>query len=162
MRGVYAVNSFFCKKMESSLIMSVSTSPKYYLVKAMIDWCCDNGHTPYMAVQVDEHTTVPMAFVQNHQIVLNLSATATQGMTINPQYITFSARFGGVAQTVKVPIGHILSIFAKETGEGMPFHFEPLPTKISPTDTKSTETASTPTLSPEKTPPTRPHLRIIK
>lgn len=147
--------------------MSVSTSPKYYLVKAMIEWCCDNGHTPYMAVQVDEHTTVPMAFVQNHQIVLNLSVSATQGMGINPEYITFSARFGGVAQTVKVPIGHILSIFAKETGEGMPFHFEPLPIKTSPTDTKSTETsltetASTPTLSPEKTPTTRPHLRIIK
>ena len=144
--------------------MSVSTSPKYYLVKAMIDWCCDNGHTPYMAVQVDEHTTVPMAFVQNNQIVLNLSVTATQGMTINPQYITFSARFGGVAQTVKVPIGHILSIFAKETGEGMPFHFEPFPDALAADALTADNTAELaedlPPQSEDK--PTRPHLRIIK
>lgn len=142
--------------------MSVSTSPKYYLVKAMIDWCCDNGHTPYMAVQVDEHTTVPMAFVQNHQIVLNLSATATQGMTINPQYITFSARFGGVAQTVKVPIGHILSIFAKETGEGMPFHFEAFPDAL-PEALAADNAADVGEALPQpEDKPTRPHLRIIK
>ena len=102
--------------------MNISTKP--YLIRALYEWCLDSSYTPYLAVWVNEYTRVPPQYVQDNQIVLSISTTATKDLMIDNDWISFHARFGGVAQEVWVPIGHVMSIFAKETGEGMGFEVE--------------------------------------
>jgi stringent starvation protein B len=99
-------------------------SAKPYLIRAICEWCADNGLTPYLAVKVNGQTRVPMAFVCNGEIVLNISANATRKLTIDNDWVNFNARFGGVSQEVAVPIGAVAGIFAKETGYG--FAFQPV------------------------------------
>ena len=96
-------------------------SAKPYLVRAICEWCADNGLTPYLAVKVDARTRVPAAFVRNGEIVLNISATATRRLTIDNEGIQFNARFSGVSQEVSVPMSAVSGIFAKETGYGFAF-----------------------------------------
>ena len=96
-------------------------SAKPYLVRAICEWCADNGLTPYLAVRVNLQTRVPAAFVKNGEIVLNVSPTATRKLTIDNQWIQFTARFNGSSQEVSVPIGAVIGIFAKETGYGFSF-----------------------------------------
>ncbi|WP_027009101.1 ClpXP protease specificity-enhancing factor [Conchiformibius kuhniae] len=101
-----------------------SPSTKPYLLRALWQWCEDNGYTPYIAVWVNEHTRVPMQFVQDNQIVLSISAAATKDLQMDNEWISFHARFHGESQEVWVPVGHVQGIFAKETGEGMGFEVE--------------------------------------
>src|SRR4029079_15808723 len=96
-------------------------SAKPYLVRAICEWCADNGLTPYLAVRVNPQTLVPAAFVKNGEIVLNVSATATRKLTIDNQWIQFTARFNGASQEVSVPMIAVSGIFAKETGYGFSF-----------------------------------------
>lgn len=92
-----------------------------YLVRAIYEWCCDNGLTPYVAVRVDETTRVPMEFVKNGEIVLNLGPDATRNLKIGNELIQFSARFGGVSREISVPIATVAGIFARENGHGLAF-----------------------------------------
>ena len=96
-------------------------SAKPYLVRAISEWCADNGFTPYLAVKVDARTRVPMAYVKKGEIVLNISASATRNLTIDNEWVQFSARFAGVSQEVSVPMVAVAGIFAKETGYGFAF-----------------------------------------
>jgi stringent starvation protein B len=96
-------------------------SAKPYLVRAICEWCADNGLTPYLAVKVDSRTRVPAAFVKNGEIVLNVSAAATRRLTIDNDWVQFNARFAGVSQEVSVPMNAVSGIFAKETGYGFAF-----------------------------------------
>lgn len=97
---------------------------KPYLIRAIHEWCCDNGFTPYIAVAVDERTRVPREFVQDGQIVLNVGYDATNRLQIGNDQITFQARFGGVARDLLVPIGNVAAIYARENGAGMAFEPE--------------------------------------
>ena len=99
-------------------------SAKPYLVRAICEWCADNGLTPYLAVKVDARTRVPKAYVKNGEIVLNISASATRNLTIDSEWVQFSARFAGVSQEVSVPMIAVAGIFAKETGYGFAFSVE--------------------------------------
>ena len=101
---------------------NISTKP--YFVRALYEWCLDSGYTPYITVFVDEHTRVPMQFVQDNHITLNIGMNATKDVVIDNEWISFHARFGGVAQEVFVPTGNVVGIFARETGEGMGFAVE--------------------------------------
>jgi len=96
-----------------------STRP--YLIRALHEWCSDNGFTPYIAVQVDGSVQVPMEFVKNGEIVLNVSMDATSGLRLGNDYIEFKARFGGVAREILVPLTHVVAIYARENGQGMAF-----------------------------------------
>ena len=96
-----------------------STTP--YLIRAIFEWCCDNGLTPYIAVKVDETTKVPMEYVKNGEIVLNVSPNATRNLKIGNDLLQFSARFAGVSREISVPINTVGGIFAKETGHGLSF-----------------------------------------
>jgi stringent starvation protein B len=96
-------------------------SAKPYLVRAICEWCADNGLTPYLAVKVNDKTRVPAAYVKNGEIVLNVSASATRRLTIDNEWIQFSARFNGASQEVAVPLSAVAGIFAKETGYGFAF-----------------------------------------
>ena len=98
-----------------------STSTRPYLVRALYDWCSDNGFTPYIAVRVDESVQVPREYVQNGEIVLNVSPDATSGLTIGNEFIEFKARFGGVPREIMVPMDRVLAIYARENGQGMAF-----------------------------------------
>ena len=96
-------------------------SAKPYLVRAICEWCADNGLTPYLAVKVNPQTRVPQSFVKNGEIVLNISPSATRKLTIDNEWIQFAARFNGASQEVAVPMGAVSGIFAKETGYGFAF-----------------------------------------
>ncbi len=99
--------------------MELSTKP--YLLRAIHDWCTDAGFTPYVAVAVDETVRVPMEFVKNGEIVLNISPLATNRLKLGNDAIEFQARFGGVAREVYVPITRVVAIYARENGQGMAF-----------------------------------------
>lgn len=103
----------------------MSSSTKPYLIRALYEWCLDNQYTPYLVVWVNEHTRVPKQFVKDDEIVLSISPSATKDLHIDNEWINFHARFGGVAQEIWIPIGHVISIFSKETSEGMGFEVEP-------------------------------------
>lgn len=96
-------------------------STKPYLIRAIHEWCCDNGFTPYIAVLADQNTRVPREFVRDGQIVLNIGYDATGHLNIANEGITFQARFGGVAREISVPIGNVTAIYARENGAGMAF-----------------------------------------
>jgi len=97
----------------------VSTKP--YLIRAIYDWCTDSGFTPYVAVAVDESVRVPAEFVNNGEIVLNVSALATSRLLIDNEAISFQARFGGVPRDVHVPMERVIAVYARENGQGMAF-----------------------------------------
>lgn len=103
----------------------MTTSTKPYLIRALYEWCTDNNQTPHIVVWVNEHTRVPMQYVRENEIVLNIGPTASHNLNIDNEWISFSARFGGVAHDIWIPVGHVVSIFARESGEGMGFEVEP-------------------------------------
>jgi len=101
--------------------MTTQTSTKPYLVRAIHEWCMDNNLTPHLLVAVDSNTRVPMAYVKDSEIVLNLGYSATKDLTLDNEAIVFSARFGGVSQNLYVPMQAVKGIFARENGQGMFF-----------------------------------------
>lgn len=96
-----------------------STRP--YLIRALHEWCVDNGFTPLITVQVNANTQVPKEHVKNNEIVLNLSFDATSGLKLGNEYIEFKARFSGVARDIIVPIDRVVAIYARENSQGMAF-----------------------------------------
>ncbi|MBX3665624.1 MAG: ClpXP protease specificity-enhancing factor [Burkholderiales bacterium] len=96
-------------------------STKPYLIRAVHEWACDSGLTPYLSVKVDENTRVPAEHVKNGEIVLNLSHDATHKLTIGQDLIQFSARFGGVSRECSIPVAAVQGIFARENGQGLFF-----------------------------------------
>ncbi|MFC0167801.1 ClpXP protease specificity-enhancing factor [Pseudoduganella danionis] len=97
----------------------ISTKP--YMLRAIYEWCTDSGYTPYLAVKVDRATTVPMEYVKNGEIVLNISFGATSGLKMDNDAIRFHARFGGVSREIFVPVNNVIAIYASENGQGMAF-----------------------------------------
>ncbi len=100
-------------------------STKPYLIRAIHEWCADEGFTPYLAVQVDERTSVPREFVRDGQIVLNVSAEATHHLAMGNEEITFQTRFNGASFPVVVPVDAVVAIYARENGQGMAFEATP-------------------------------------
>jgi len=140
----------------------VSTKP--YFIRAIYEWCSDCGFTPYLSVRVDERTRIPMEYVKNGEIVLNVSLNATRNLTINNELIQFSARFNGVSREVSIPVDRIQGIFARENGQGAFFTVEP-PAALA---AGPTPVALPPVASQADAEPTRPpsagrtHLKVIK
>jgi stringent starvation protein B len=97
------------------------TSTRPYLIRALHDWCTDNGYTPYIAVFVDRAVQVPQEYVKNNEIVLNVGFEATSGLKLGNDFIEFRARFGGSARDILVPVDHVVAIYARENGQGMAF-----------------------------------------
>jgi len=105
---------------------TAGTSTRPYLIRALHDWCTDNGFTPYIAVFVDEHVQVPKEYVKNNEIVLNVGFEATSALKLGNELIEFKARFGGTSREIAVPIDHVIAIYARENGQGMAF---PMPSE---------------------------------
>ena len=91
------------------------------MVRAIHEWCVDNGLTPHLLVAVNSQTRVPMAYVKEGEIVLNLNYSATKDLHIDNDAIVFSARFGGISQNLYVPMSAVKGVFARENGQGMFF-----------------------------------------
>ena len=94
---------------------------KPYLLRALFEWCVDNGYTPHLAVKVDAHTQVPAEYVKGGEITLNISPNAVHKLQMGNELIEFSARFGGVARQISVPVTNVYALYARETGHGMTF-----------------------------------------
>ncbi len=157
------------------------TSTRPYLIRALHDWCTDNGFTPYIAVFVDASVQVPAEYVKNDEIVLNIGFDATSGLELGNQSIVFKARFGGRARDIAVPVDHVVAIYARENGQGMAFA---APASGSPEPASSTaagpadaapglrlarpvepdrpDAEPQPDMPPEDPPPNRPTLKRIK
>lgn len=101
------------------------SSTRPYLLRALHDWCTDNGFTPYIAVFVGPGVQVPTEYVKNNEIVLNIGFEATSGLQLGNEFVEFKARFGGSAREIRVPVDHVVAIYARENGQGMAF---PVPT----------------------------------
>jgi stringent starvation protein B len=129
-------------------------STKPYLIRALHEWCSDNGFTPFIAVFVDGRVEVPMEFVKNDEIVLNLSSEACHQLDLGNEWVSFQARFGGVPKRVMVPVTHVLAIYARENGQGMSFPFDGAKTPDLSNASESSDDA------PKKAP--RPTLTIVK
>src|SRR5216110_3045095 len=97
---------------------------KPYVLRALFEWCVDNGYTPHLAVKVDLRTQVPPEYVKGGEITLNISPNAVHKLQMGNELIEFSARFGGVARQISVPITHVYALYARETGHGMTFDVE--------------------------------------
>lgn len=124
------------------------SSSRPYLIRALNDWIIDNGMTAHLVVDADvDQVVVPREFVEAGKIVLNISPVAVEGLAIENDYVSFSARFSGKAMDVFIPVNAVMAIYAKENGQGMVFTDEPgSPTPSGPGD-KSTD---------------KPKLRIVK
>src|SRR5262249_31099923 len=136
-------------------------SAKPYLVRAICEWCADNGLTPYLAVKVDRKTRVPPSFVKNGEIVLNISAGATRRLTIDNERIQFTARFNGASHEVSVPMSAVSGVFAKETGYGFAFTVAADPVASLDAATAPAGSASA-TPSSDKARRRAKHLQVIK
>ncbi|MDQ5848599.1 MAG: ClpXP protease specificity-enhancing factor [Pseudomonadota bacterium] len=97
---------------------------KPYLLRALFEWCVDNGYTPHLAVKVDSRAQVPAEYVKGGEITLNISPNAVHKLQMGNELIEFSARFGGVARQISLPITNVYALYARETGHGMTFDIE--------------------------------------
>jgi len=96
-------------------------STKPYLMRAIYDWCVDGGYTPYLSVTVDSVTRVPMEYVKDGQIVLNIGPAAVERFKLGNDLIEFSARFNGAPREISIPVGAVSAIYARENGQGLSF-----------------------------------------
>jgi stringent starvation protein B len=142
------------------------TSTKPYMIRALHEWCTDNGYTPHIVVRVDANTMVPPAHIRDGQITLNIGSLATNRLVLGNDAIEFQARFSGVTENLYVPIGTVTAIYARETGAGMGFEVEQsaeltaqAPASAKPAAAEPSKTSDTPTPSPD---PKKPKLTVVK
>jgi stringent starvation protein B len=138
----------------------VSTKP--YFIRAIYEWCSDCGFTPYLSVRVDERTRIPMEFVKNGEIVLNVSLNATRNLTINNELIQFSARFNGVSREVSIPVDRVQGIFARENGQGAFFTVEAPAALVAAPSTAAAATGEAEADPPKPPAAGRARLKVIK
>lgn len=153
------------------------TSTKPYMIRALHEWCTDNGYTPHIVVRVDQNTMVPPAHIRDGQITLNIGMMATKGLVLGNDSIEFQARFNGVTENLYVPVDAVTALYARETGAGMGFEVKEPNTGSTPATNASTagfadgattqrpEAAHTrvdANTSPEAPDPKRPKLTIVK
>jgi stringent starvation protein B len=154
-------------------VAEIPTKP--YLLRALFEWCVDNGYTPHLAVKVDSRTQVPAEYVKNGEITLNISPNAVHKLQLGNELIEFSARFGGVARQISVPVSSVYALYARESGHGMTFDVEgarpglqavaEAETSASTPDSKPAGALPAPLTTPPPSKPTgggKPTLRRIK
>ncbi|MBB5216431.1 ClpXP protease specificity-enhancing factor [Parapusillimonas granuli] len=149
------------------------SSTKPYLIRALHEWCTDNGYTPHIVVTVDANTVVPPAHIHDGQITLNIGTLATNRLTLGNDYIEFQTRFGGVTEQIYVPVAAVSAIYARETGAGMGFDVaesQPYPGSDSDADASAPgpgpqavpDSGSGGSSPPDGTPPKPPRLTVVK
>lgn len=133
------------------------SSTRPYLIRALYEWCTDNGFTPYVAVAVDASVQVPREYVKDGEIVLNIGLDATSSLVLGNDFIEFKARFAGTAREIMVPVNQVMAIYARENGQGMAF---PL---ASPQDAKLAAAAPASLVAvPDSLPGTEPETKVLQ
>jgi len=121
------------------------TSSKPYLLRALYEWILDNDTTPYILVEASyDQVLIPSGIASDGKVVLNLAPQAIENLQMTNDYLSFSARFNGVAEDIYCPINSLLAIYARENGEGMMFPEESAESEDS--NLTGTGSAKTPTL----------------
>lgn len=141
------------------------SSTKPYLIRALHEWCTDNGYTPHIVVTVDANTVVPRAHIHDGQITLNVGTLATNRLVLGNEYIEFQARFSGVTEHIFVPVAAVSAIYARETGAGMGFEVQESQAYPGTEPTPSADTGVPHTEKPDPSDdddPKRPRLTIVK
>nr|WP_252180530.1 ClpXP protease specificity-enhancing factor [Endozoicomonas sp. 4G] len=150
------------------------TSSRPYIARALYDWILENDCTPYILVDAAcRGVEVPREYVNDGQIVLNISPAAVRAMHMGNDMITFDGRFGGEALTIVVPIEALMAIYARENGQGMVFEVEPFAEseegvaphlELEAVSGPKSQKASGKEEKADKTPrkPGRSHLKVIK
>jgi stringent starvation protein B len=130
------------------------TSTRPYLIRAIHEWACDNGFTPHLLVDATGNdVTVPTEFVKDGKIILNIAHSAVSNLSLGNDFISFNARFSGVAREIFVPTSAVRAIYARENGVGM----------VLPDDPSDVGTQDNPKTPPTPAPrPSGPTLKIIK
>jgi stringent starvation protein B len=135
-------------------------STKPYLMRAIYDWCVDSGYTPYLSVTVDSVTRVPMEYVKDGQIVLNIGPVAVERFKIGNDLIEFSARFNGAGREISIPVGAVSAIYARENGQGLSFE---VPAADAPASVHLADADGSDETHPEPPRPSgKPSLRRVK
>ena len=150
---------------------------KPYLLRALYEWCVDNGYTPHLAVKADSRAQVPVEYVKGGEITLNIAPTAVHKLQMGNELIEFSARFAGVARQISVPVASVYALYARETGHGMTFDVdaakppvqagaESEPSLPASSNDRAPAVLPAPAVPPEPTKPSggkpKPQLRRIK
>ena len=130
---------------------------KPYLLRALFEWCVDNGYTPYLYITVDSHTQVPAEYVKEGQITINISPNAVHKLQMGNELIECSARFGGVPRQISVPVANVNALRAKETGKGLIFEPEGAKPAVLPSEGDTASNTRAPALpAPVPEPPKKP------
>jgi stringent starvation protein B len=138
--------------------MAKERSTRPYLIRAIYEWCTDSGFTPYLSVKVDANTRVPMEYVKNGEVVLNISPDAAHRLTLGDDVVQFAARFNGVSRECSIPVTAVIGIFARENSQGMFFP----PETVASTDVVASPAAASTTNPQPPTPGGKPKLQIVK
>lgn len=141
------------------------SSTKPYLLRALHEWCTDNGYSPYIVVTVDANTVVPPAHIHDGQITLNINPLATNRLTLGNEYIEFEARFNGVTEHIFVPVAAVSAIYARETGAGMGFEVvesQPYPGGNDSSGEHRNASSTNPEPDPDAPKPHPPRLKVVK
>lgn len=135
-------------------------SSRPYLIRALYEWIVENDCTPHLLVNAEyPGVQVPPGFVNDGQIVLNVSPTAVRELAINNDAVSFEGRFGGVAHSLFVPSPAVLAIYARENGQGMVFDLEP---PVTQTGSEAVDDEPTPPDDEPPRPSGRPSLKVVK
>jgi len=153
--------------------MKELTPSRPYLLRAYYEWLMDNHLTPHVVVDANiPGTEVPLQYVKDGQIVLNIAASAVGNLQMTNDVVEFHARFGGVPQQVVLPMASIVAIYARENGAGTVFDMEDAylledgeesflnVVDDSPSETDEKDTATSTTISDK--PKSKPHLTLVK
>lgn len=136
------------------------TKKRPYLLRAMHEWILDNDMTPHIVIDAaHEGLVAPPGHDSDGKLVLNISPTATRGLVLGNDLVTFEARFGGVARQLEVPVDAVLGIYARENGHGMIFSEEEPPAGPEGPSGPSGPGADKPSPSKERR---RPALKVVK
>ena len=124
------------------------TSLKPYLIRSIYEWIVDNSLTPHLLIDAEHSDALlPVDFIENGKIVLNIRPEAIQNLSLGDEEIQFNARFSGNPMQIVVPTVAVEAIYAKENGKGMVFDDQDNSEDMPP---------------PENTPPDKPQLRVVK
>ena len=130
-----------------------------YFIRAIREWAMDNGWTPQLLVDAGvDGVVIPEGHVQDGKIVLNVNTQAVKALELGNEFITFSARFGGISHAINLPIQSVLAVFARENSQGIFFQEEDTQRQMEQPAGESEE--SSPNSQPNG--PRRPYLRLVE
>lgn len=148
--------------MTDDTLLPMSSSRPYFL-RAMWQWLVDNDLTPHILVDAEfPETQVPRQFVQDGQIVLNISPSAAMALSLENDWITFNARFSGTPMNVSIPTEAVMGVYARENGQGMFFEVDEDPEPSPPTGPKPVKGGSNKKPTGKSKDKGKPSLQIVK